>query len=162
MNYDELCDVVFEEVIPKIQNHRGLAVFARERAKFEGWLKVEIVTILSKHVKSVVPEKNRVDITFEDWAIELKTVNTNLRYDNVRNKRKAITKNTAGVVKDINKLRSVGTGNKAVIFVVFPATPDNENWRVQLGRIQSELRRLEKSEFSFPGGMPGIMYCGLV
>jgi len=52
-----------------------------------------------------VPEHERVDVCFDNWGIELKTINTNVRYLGVKNKIRPITKNTEGVVEDIEKLQ---------------------------------------------------------
>ena len=74
MEFEDLSNLIFNEIKPKLENNQGLSIFAKERAKFEGWLKVELCNSLSKYFKDVTPEKNRIDVTFENWAIELKTV----------------------------------------------------------------------------------------
>jgi len=76
MNFQELGELIFAEIVPKIKNHQGLSIFARERAKFEGWLKVELCDSLLRCFQDVAPERDLIDITFDDWAIQLKTVNT--------------------------------------------------------------------------------------
>lgn len=91
MEFLKIKEIVFNELKPKLENNNGLAIFAKERAKFEGWLKVELIEILSNYFNSITPENNWIDITFEEWAIELKTVNTNIRYPNVNNKQRPIT-----------------------------------------------------------------------
>jgi hypothetical protein len=162
MEFEELNSLVFSEIKAKLESNIGLSVFAKERAKFEGWLKVELCDSLSKHFADVVPEKNRIDITFADWAIELKTINTNVRYANVKNKGRPITKNTQGVVDDIKKLRRVECKNRSVCFVVFPILLEDKNWAVQLERIKHRLRRLKYVEFVFRNQIPGVLYHGLV
>ena len=80
MEIQDLIDHTAEELIQRIKDSRGLAVFAKRRAKFEGWLKVELIDILIKRgFGNVVPEAGLVDVSFGDVAIELKTVNTNYR-----------------------------------------------------------------------------------
>ena len=96
MEFEDLTNLIFSEIKPKLGNNQGLSLFAKERAKFEGWLKVELCDSLSKYFGDVAPERNRIDITFGNWAIELKTINTNIRYENVKNKTRPITKNTRG------------------------------------------------------------------
>jgi len=160
MEFAELSKLIFSEIKPKLESNLGLSIFARERAKFEGWMKVELCESLSKYFKDVVPEKHRIDITFEDWAIELKTVNTNIRYENVENKHRPITKNTKGVVDDIGKLRLVDYTNKAVLFVAFPIIHDNKHWQIQLQRISSLLAVIRHVEFSFNNGIHGVIYFG--
>ncbi len=162
MNYKQLHDLIVAGIIPKIENHRGLSVFARERAKFEGWLKVELVDSLYELFSDVTPEKDRVDICFRDWALELKTINTNIRYPNVKNKTRPITKNTKGVIDDIEKLKHVKVSNKAVVFIVFPIIADNKNWKIQLDRIESHLTDLLATPFRFRENIPGMLYFGVV
>ena len=86
MEFLKIREIIFNELKPELESNKGLAIFAKERAKFEGWLKVELVKILSNYFDNITPENNRIDITFKDWAIELKTINTNIRYKNVINK----------------------------------------------------------------------------
>jgi len=162
MEFEDLTKLIFGELKPKLENNQGLSIFAKERAKFEGWLKVELCDSLSKYFKDVVPEENRIDVTFENWAIELKTVNTNIRYENVKNKTRPITKNTQGVIDDIEKLKSTDYINKAILFVVFPITNDNENWRVQLQRISTLVREIKHVSFNFKDEIPGVIYFGSI
>ncbi|MDH5494379.1 MAG: hypothetical protein OEY24_01580, partial [Candidatus Bathyarchaeota archaeon] len=116
---------------------------------------------LSKHFKDVIPEQNRIDITFENWAIELKTINTNIRFPNVKNKHRPITRNTQGVVKDIEKLRTTEYTNKSTLFIVFPVRHRNKDWQVQLRRITNKLVKIEHLEFNFKDKIPGTIYFGL-
>jgi len=162
MEFEELSGMIFSQLKPKLENHLGLSVFAKERAKFEGWLKVELCDSLSKYFTNVCPEQDRMDITFEDWAIELKTVNTNIRYTGVRNKTRPITKNTQGVVNDIEKLRKKDRSKKAVLFIAFPIHHTNEYWQTQLKRISSQLTQISYVEFEFKGKIPGVLYFGLI
>jgi hypothetical protein len=105
ITFEKLAKIIFEKIIPKLENNIGVSIFAKERAKFEGWLKVELCESLSKHFPTVTPEKDRIDITFDDRAIELKTVNTSYQYENVKKKTRPITKNIQGVIADIEKLK---------------------------------------------------------
>ncbi len=162
MDFDQLARIVFDEMKPKLESNQSLGVFARERAKFEGWLKVELCESLLKHFNDVTPEKNRTDVTFEDWAIELKTPNTNYRFPGVIPKHRPITNNTQGIIDDIQKLRSSNFANKAVLFVVFPAVHGHPDWQNQLSRITRLLSRLEYEQFRFKGDIPGIIYFGSV
>lgn len=162
MDFDDLARKVFMALKPRLEESEALGVFARERAKFEGWLKVELCGILLNFSKDVVPERQRVDVTFDDWGIQLKTLNTNIRYQSAKNKHRPITKNVNGVIEDIVKLGESRFANRAVLFVVFPVTHDNPKWQVQLGRISSQLRQVEYSSFQFRGGTSGVAYFGLV
>lgn len=162
MEFEDLAKLIFNEIKPKLENNQGLSIFAKERAKFEGWLKVELCNSLSKYFKDVAPERNRIDVTFENWVIELKTVNTNIRYENVKNKHRPITKNTQGVINDINKLKSIDYTNKAILFVVFPIIHSNKNWQVQLQRISKLLREIKHVNLNFKDEIPGVVYFGSI
>ena len=162
MEFEDLANLIFNEIKPKLENNKGLSIFAKERAKFEGWLKVELCDSLSKYFKDIVPESNRIDITFKNWAIELKTVNTNIRYKNVKNKHRPITRNKQGVIDDIEKLKLTNYTNRAVLFVVFPITHGNENWQVQLQRISKLLREVKHIDFYFKDNIPRVVYFGSI
>ena len=160
--FENLVGIIFEEIIPKLENNKGVAIFAKERAKFEGWLKVELCGSLSKYFPNVTPEKNRIDIAFDNWAIELKTVNTNYRHENVKNKRRPITKNIQGVINDIEKLKFTNYTNKAILFIVFPLTHNNENWQIHLIKISRLLKDIKHKEFKFKNNVSGVIYFGLL
>lgn len=162
LDFRELCDFISAELLGSMNTHLGLAIFARERAKFEGWLKVEIVKILSRRFPDVVPEKNRIDITFSDWAVELKTVNTSIRYPNVKKKTRPITKNVQKILGDIRKLGNVKQKNRAVVFVVFPVKQDNAFWNAQLSKITYALKEIQAMDFVFSNDVPGVLYFGQV
>lgn len=161
MEFEEISEIIFRQITPKLESNQGVSIFAKERAKFEGWLKVELCDSLVKYFQ-VVPEKNRVDITFNGWAVELKTVNTNIRYENVKNKTRPITKNVQGVIDDIEKLKSTNYPQKAILFVVFPINHDNQFWQIQLRRISTLLRKINHKEFRFRDEIPGVTYFGLI
>lgn len=162
MEFENLVNLIFNEIKPKLEDNQGLSIFAKERAKFEGWLKVELCDSLSKYFKGVAPERNRIDVTFENWAIELKTINTNIRYKNVKNKHRPITKNTQGVINDIKKIKSNDYANRAILFIVFPIIHSNKKWQVQLQRILKLLREIKHVDFNFKDEIPGVIYFGLI
>lgn len=162
IEFEDLAKLIFDEIKPKLENSQGLSIFAKERAKFEGWLKVELCDSLSNCFEDVIPEKNRIDVTFENWAIELKTVNTNIRYKNVKNKIRPIAKNRQGVIDDIKKLKSIDYPNRATLFIVFPITHNNKYWQIQLQRISPSLREIKYVDFNFKDKIPGVIYFGLV
>ena len=119
--------------------------------------------ILSKYTNNITPEKNRIDIVFDNWALELKTSNTNYRYENVENKTRPVTKNVASIIKDIVDLRNnTNYGNKAVVFIIFPLSKTTQDWSKHILKIKNELQELREKEFSFQGGTNAILYCGLV
>ncbi len=63
---DYLVEFIFNELVNKIEANKGLALFASRRAKFEGWLKLELCDSLLKISHNVVPEKDYIDIVFDD------------------------------------------------------------------------------------------------
>ena len=170
--FKELANIIFNGIIPKLENNDGLVIFVENRAKFERWLQVELCGILSHHFPTVIPEKDKIDIVLEeknddvvnDWAIELKTVNTSYGFNEVENKTRPITQNIKGIIEDIKKLRSTNYTNKAVLFVVFPVTHNYKEWKeIHLDKIIRELNgNIIHKEFKFKNGVPGVIYFGLV
>lgn len=162
ITFEKLAEIVFEEIIPKLENNSGVSIFAKERAKFEGWLKVELCESLSKYTPAITPEKDRIDITFDDWAIELKTVNTNYRYENVKNKTRPITMNIQEVIDDIENLKTSDYAKKAILFIVFPVTHIHKNWKIHLQKISILLKDMKYKEFRFKNKIPGVIYFGSI
>lgn len=163
MTFQELWDILEKEIPRKINQHDGLNYFIKNRAKFEGWFKVELCDILSKHTKNITPEKDRIDIVFDDWALELKTSNTNYRYENVENKTRPVTKNVTSIIKDITDLRNnKNYSKKAVVFIIFPLSKNTKEWEQHLVKIQNELQKLNEKEVFFKNGVSAMLYCGLV
>lgn len=165
MTFEELWNILEKEVPSKIQSHNGLNYFVKNRAKFEGWFKVEICEILSKHTDNITPEKNRIDIVFDDWALELKTSNTNYRYEKIKNKTKPITKNIKSILKDIIDLKNNDSyQKKAVVFIIFPLSlsKSKNDWEQHISKIRDELQELKEKEFNFNNGTDAVLYCGLI
>lgn len=167
MNFTELSKIILESLSNRLNKSFGLSVFAKERAKFEGWLKVEVCDILlCNNINNVVPEKHRIDIMCDGWAIELKTVNTNYRYPNVVNKNRPITKNVQGVIDDIEQLRKsskLAGVKKAVLFVVFPVSHIRSDWLKHFDKIRDCLgNQIAYHSFTFNNGIHGVIYFGKV
>jgi len=119
MTAQELLDLTAQEIIDKIQFNVGLNQFAIERSKFEAWFKVELIDTLVDKGFDAKPEINRIDVSFQDTAIELKTINTSYKYENVKSKTRPITKNISGILKDVFDLKEWGYTDRFVIFIVF-------------------------------------------
>lgn len=163
MTFEELWDILEQEIPNRIKQHDGLNFFVKNRAKFEGWFKVELCDILSKYTNNLTPEKERIDIVFDDWALELKTSNTNYRYEDVENKNKPVTKNVTSIIKDIVNLKNNKNYNqKAVVFIIFPLSKTTQGWNNHISEIKNKLQELKEKEFSFKNGTNAILYCGLV
>ena len=165
MQFNTLANKIFRELARCISEHEGLEVFAVERAKFEGWVKVELVRILRRYFERVVPEEEGIDVVAGEWAIEIKTINTNYTCPLVKKKHRPITKNVKEVLEDIKKLKNkTRYKNKVVFFIAFPL-PENamDIWKDKhLSKIQIRLKRLLSYRFRFKNNEPGIMYLGPV
>jgi len=161
VEFDELSAFVLNALKARLETNRGLAIFARERARFEAWMKVEVCASLSERFPDVVPEKDDIDITFEDWAVELKSVNTNYKYPNVTPKSKNITDTIQSVVDDMGRLERKGPKNQAVLFIAYPVEHDHPAWQSELNRVLVMLTELRHESFSFLGEIPGVIYIGL-
>jgi len=162
MTTQELFNLTVDTIISRIQNSVGLTQFAHRRAKFEGWLKVELIDILVRQGQNALPEIERIDVSFDTVGIELKTVNTNIRYPNVINTTRPITKNINGVIEDIENLRKTNFNYKFVVFIVFPITHDNNIWQTHLERITNNLENYLYRQFNFGDNIPGVIYYGQV
>jgi hypothetical protein len=160
MNIQELSKFLFSDLISKMQNSIGLTSFVHRRSKFEGWLKVEVIDTLRRNGLNALPEIGRIDVSFKDVAIELKTINTNIGYDGVVSCSRPITKNTQDVIDDINNLKLCKVEDIYVLFVVFPIKHDNYFWQIQFNRITSNLSEVVYKEFKFKDGLPGAIYLG--
>lgn len=159
MTTQELFDLTAENITTKIQNSFGLTKFAYKRAKFEGWLKVELIdALVQQEIDKVLPEVGFVDVSFENVGIELKTINTNIRYPNVLNMARPITENVNGIKRDIEKLRATDFLHKFVVFIVFPIEHENANWQIQLQRLAGNVEGFLYKEFKFQNDISGVIY----
>lgn len=127
-------------------NKTLLKIPARQKAKFEGWLKFELAHWLENQgatqveVESKVDyRRDRTDITFyhknEPCSVELKTPNTNWKIPGVINNGRPITKNIQSIVYDAEKLNST---YGVVAFVLFPIPFNDDRWEVYLDRISEK------------------------
>ena len=99
----------------------------KQRAKFEGWLKFQLANKLLEEDDKVEVERPyptngmlHADIYAKNAFIELKTPNTNYRYEQCISCNRPITKNITSIIEDINKLRSIEENEKYIAFVIFP------------------------------------------
>ena len=160
MDFEKIWKIIKNNLISRIKAKRSLALFASECAKFEGWLKVEVADILCEYGK-VIPEKDLIDIVFENCAIELKTVNTSNKYPGVLNKTKPVTDNVKSIINDICKLKKTVYKNKYVLFAVFPLE-DNKKWQKHLNKISQNLEEFKENEIIFFNGIKGKLYFGKI
>ena len=152
------------EIPKRIGNKKGLNHFAENRSKFEGWLKVEICDILSAHISTLTPEKDNIDIVADNWALELKTPNTNYHASGVISKHITITNNIDSIIEDIKTLKiNSNYSNTAVVFIAFPLSlKENKGWIDHKNKINTQLQELKEKEFTFENGVKAVLYLGLV
>ena len=183
--FKQALETILDDLKTKLENSKGIDVFVKNRAKFEGWLKVEIVNILCNRMpdktdkiipeapdsnKNITSEKNKnyqhVDIIFDDnSALELKTINTNYRHDKVKNKIRPISYNIKQLIADIKKLRDLQNKdikNKAILFVVYPLPDDNidEFKEKHLQKLRIEIQN--SKQFTTISRVPCWIYYGIV
>ena len=163
---EELWDAISAHLVERLESKRALSNFARQRAKFEGWLKVELIDILNSYDLDALPEQDLIDIVFNGWALELKNVPTNYHFEGVRNVIRPIHDSVNSILRDIQTLSDgieQNEGQAAVLFVVYPVQQDNARWQVHLNRIEEGLgHHLFCRNFQFIGGIPGALYFGVL
>lgn len=163
MTTQELFDLTVDHIVTRIHQSFGLTKFAHRRSKFEGWLKVELIDVLVQKGFDALPEVGWIDVSFDKVGIELKTVNTNIRYPDVINTIRPITKNIQGIIQDIENLKNTTFIDKFVVFIVFPITHDNKKWETLFNsRIIDRLENCLHRQFTFGNGIPGVIYYGRV
>jgi len=170
MTKDDLKNALLLDLKPLIERNIGLTIFARNRSKFEGWLKVELVRALAKY--NARPEVEYIDVSGSykniTWGIELKTINTNYIYpeENVENIIRPITRNIEGVIEDIKKLNLKTLDNKYIIFIAFPFSRDSiesEQWTSHIKKIEGYVSLEDRIEFLFnKSEIIGAIYWGKI
>jgi len=169
--FKQALETILDDLKTKLEKSKGIDVFVKNRAKFEGWLKVEIVNILCNRIPNktdkIIPEKYRIDVVFDDSALELKTVNTNYRRKGIENKKRPITLNVKELEKDIDKLRKLhkkDIKNKAILFVVFPLSENNiEDFETEhLSKLSVEKQDIMYRQFKTINGFTNRIYCAIV
>lgn len=143
----------FSKAIQDIMRHlldcSKLDVPLRQRAKFEGWLKIELAAALAVGGWEVCIERSysgsldqiyRADLSVSlsdgsEILVMLKTANTNFRFKDVQIVHRPITKNFKGIIEDIGKLKNLPPAKRGyVLFVAFPVSASHITRQVQLTR----------------------------
>jgi len=166
MDFQELSQLTFDGLQAVLSEHNGVETFVREREKFDCWLKIEFCRVLVQNGVRPDPTGKKIDVTFPKWAVDVRTLNTNIPHDKCEKKGRPIKKEVDSLIKDIWKLTTPGGSikapNRAVLFAVYPTTHENERWQsVHMNQLRTELTRLEYREFELPGQIPGVLYFGL-
>lgn len=159
------------------RNEELVSIAVCQRAKFEGWLKFELVRCLKRSFPDASVEfsveNKSVDIHFDSAFVELKTPNTN--YSNLccESKTRPITKNVDGIIDDVKKLRDIlpQTGNNNntgyVAFIMFPLD-EGKLYMEHVDRITKEIKHLDDGiepkmkEVCLNGVIPLLVYVSRV
>jgi hypothetical protein len=151
-NIPEMIKSTLQEIIARRWDVMMLA--ARQRAKFEGWLKFELAAALSirNDIQSVDLETQyttggKSDLSFKvdgtTWYIEMKTANVSWRADGLESKIRPITRNVSGVIDDIAKLREKCPPSRGLmVFTLFPVP--TRIWDHERERLEYHLHRIER------------------
>ncbi|HET9921937.1 MAG TPA: hypothetical protein VFQ30_18995, partial [Ktedonobacteraceae bacterium] len=136
-----------------------LAIAARQKAKFEGWLKFELARELEKKegIAAIEVEKfnngNEAKNLFTDIAfrfeniqyyLELKTPTVSWRMDGTQSNPRTTTPNFDSITRDAQKLASSlhyeqRNSRGIVAFVLFPLRPRENRWETYFRRIEKAL-----------------------
>jgi len=129
----------------------------RQRAKFEGWLKLELARALEMagftevELECQYAGRRKADLAFRIQGIrcfmELSMCNTNWRVKSVRTANRPITKNVEHVLNDIEKLKMVKEPDVGLALTLFFPVPID--WSVQdllrkIGGIRGGKKLLEE------------------
>lgn len=136
-----------QDIMRDLLSCSRLDVPLRQRAKFEGWLKIELAAALAARDWKVCVERGypgssgqiyRADLTVglsdgSEILVMLKTANTNFRFTGVQVAHRPITKNFKGIIEDIGKLKGLPPGKHGyVLFAVFPVSASQMTRQAQL------------------------------
>ncbi len=135
------------------RNPAVVAIAARQRAKFEGWLKYELAVFAQSQgaqtveVEARLPggssNRARADVAMRfrgvRYHVELKTPNTSWKVPGIRSATRPITNNVRGVIRDAKKLRKT-SARGLVLFVMFPIPPGDDRWAKYIDRISTVLK----------------------
>lgn len=172
---DKIWECIYQKFIPKLSENIGLKYFVKNRSKFEGWMQVELCETLSSLSNKITPEKTRnspndnsipeklrIDLVIDDYALELKTSNTSYEAEDVESKTRPITSNIDSIINDIKKLKRTTYTKKAIIFVVFPLPNNSElKWNNHIEKIENVLnRKLRCYKFKFGNKIDARIYLG--
>jgi len=148
---------IVQVILKDITLHRRdvMSVAVPQRAKYEGWLKMEMAAALALHedfkdvnIEPSYPLKGKADLSLRVdrtiWYLELKTSNTNWRARGLANRTRPITLNISQIIADIAKLREKCPPAKGLmVFTLFPVPTQiwEEHDRAQLSY---HLHRIER------------------
>lgn len=140
--------IIFDFIDEILKNNSTrLMVPFQQRAKFEGWLKIELAAKLYGKFSDTTLEYSyphnklsHADIFSNDYYIELKTSDTDCAYNNCVPGRKRFSNNVSAILDDINKL-CTHRYKGIVAFVLFPW---NKNCQPNIRRIRIRVSKIPK------------------
>lgn len=162
MDYEQLCGIIENKLIPIFKDSTAISLFVWERSKFEGWLKVELCGVLFDAGQKVKPEDQTIDITCEGCAIELKTITHRFEVPELPDKKtKRMYKTIDSLLDEINDLKFCKYENKIVLFVLFPYV-NNEYLLSHINKINDKLIDRKSYKVCLNNGSEIMLYIGRV
>jgi len=148
---ERLPDVIRSALAELVTGHPTIMRLAvTQRAKFEGWLKLELAGKLTElglsNVQFETPyQGGRADLSFgpddRRALVELKTCNTNYRMPGCKPLTRPITKNVQDICADCRNLQSAPDGG-IMAFVMFPVPLHGQARGKAESRLQRQLDRI--------------------
>ncbi len=129
---------IAEKLTERLKGSEGVQVFVKRRARFEDWVKLELVEIINVIDENALPEVDEIDIQSDNWAVEIKVIPTNYGCS-VCDKRGARSIHTSiqGLINDFKKLNKISKAHKVSIAIVYPLIEGNQYWQKHLNNIDS-------------------------
>ena len=140
MEVEVLVNKIFV-IVSLLKENEGVALFANKKKGFEKWLQVELCGLLS-NCGNVLPEKNKIDIVFNDeWTISLK------------DRRTYFNKGRSNVLKNLNDLKKYlyNQYNKTcLVFLTFCPFGNKKKYDNEIDHgLKNNKRMYYKIDFNF-------------
>jgi len=170
---NEITTILTEAATECLEGNRDkLWLAVKWRAKFEGWLKIELAEALrqrSFEPRLEIPywqkERNskKADISLvipgRTFHLLLKTANTNWRMKQVENIGRPITLNYEAILDDINSLKTLLTDSQGIVLaVLFPTnatTGEDLQTKIERSAMGAKLLK-EKPQINFADFRHGV------
>lgn len=150
---------IAEKLTERLKSSEGVQVFVKRRARFEDWVKLELVEIINEIDENALPEVAEIDIQSDNWAVEIKVIPTNYACS-VCDKRGARSIHTSiqGLIKDFKKLKATSKAHKVSIAIVYPLTEGNQYWQRHLNKLEPFSDQLYSKPVVLPNKAPLFVY----
>ena len=139
----------------------------KQRAKFEGWLKIELATALANdarfknvRLEETFQRSKKADLSFsavgKRFFVQMKTCNTNWRMEEVEERTRPITMNIASVIQDIRSLKELSHADLGlVVMVLFPVHRKMTDASPRDKKLDLFLQRIEEAAGYERGSLRG-------